>query len=127
MVIYKDLFIAGGRNSETLPAAVGDVRAFDVRTGKMRWDFHTIPQPGEFGYNTWPPEAYKTIGAANNYWAGRYNPSLNTASLKDMKKMMASWPKPLDGPETWFELRAARVHPFEAVELARLLTQQFTY
>jgi hypothetical protein len=68
-----------------------------------------------------------TIGAANNYWAGRYNPSLNTASLKDMKKMMASWPKPLDGPETWFELRAARVHPFEAVELARLLTQQFTY
>ena len=69
VVIYKDLFIAGGRNSETLPAAVGDVRAFDVRTGKMRWAFHTIPQPGEFGYNTWPPDAYKTIGAANN-WAG---------------------------------------------------------
>jgi glucose dehydrogenase len=69
VVIYKDLFIAGGRNSETLPAAPGDVRAFDVRTGKMRWAFHTIPQPGEFGYNTWPPDAYKTIGAANN-WAG---------------------------------------------------------
>jgi quinoprotein glucose dehydrogenase len=69
VVIYKDMFIAGGRNSETLPAAVGDVRAFDVRTGKMRWAFHTIPQPGEFGYNTWPPDAYKTIGAANN-WAG---------------------------------------------------------
>src|SRR3984885_8416984 len=69
VVIYKDTFIAGGRNSETLPAAPGDVRAFDVRTGKMRWAFHTIPQPGEFGYNTWPPDAYKTIGAANN-WAG---------------------------------------------------------
>ena len=69
VVIYKDMFIAGGRNSETLPAAPGDVRAFDVRTGKMRWAFHTIPQPGEVGYNTWPPEAYKTIGAANN-WAG---------------------------------------------------------
>jgi hypothetical protein len=68
-----------------------------------------------------------TIGEANSHWAGSYNPSLNTASLKDMKKMMASWPMPLDGPETWFELRAARVHPFEAVELARLLTQQFTY
>ena len=47
-VIYKDLFIVGGRNSETLPAAPGDIRAFDVRTGKMRWAFHTIPQPGEF-------------------------------------------------------------------------------
>jgi quinoprotein glucose dehydrogenase len=69
VVIYKDMFIAGGRNSETLPAAPGDVRAFDVRTGKMRWAFHTIPQPGEFGYNTWPPDAYKIIGAANN-WAG---------------------------------------------------------
>src|ERR1700722_8915347 len=69
VVIYKDMFIAGGRNSETLPAAPGDVRAFDVRTGKLRWDFHTIPQPGEFGYNTWPPDAYKIIGAANN-WAG---------------------------------------------------------
>jgi quinoprotein glucose dehydrogenase len=69
VVIYKDMFIAGGRNSETLPAAPGDVRAFDVRTGKVRWAFHTIPQPGEVGYNTWPQEAYKTIGAANN-WAG---------------------------------------------------------
>jgi quinoprotein glucose dehydrogenase len=69
VVIYKDTFIAGGRNSETLPAAPGDIRAFDVRTGKIRWAFHTIPQPGEFGYNTWPPDAYKTIGAANN-WAG---------------------------------------------------------
>jgi hypothetical protein len=68
-----------------------------------------------------------TIAEANNFWFGNYNPSLNTASLKDMKKMMASWPRLLDGPETWFELRSARVHPFESVELARLLTQQFTY
>jgi quinoprotein glucose dehydrogenase len=68
-VIYKDLFIVSGRNSETLPAAPGDIRAFDVRTGKIRWTFRTIPQPGDFGYNTWPPDAYKTIGAANN-WAG---------------------------------------------------------
>jgi quinoprotein glucose dehydrogenase len=68
-VIYKDLFIVSGRNSETLPAAPGDIRAFDVHTGKLRWTFRTIPQPGDFGYNTWPPDAYKTIGAANN-WAG---------------------------------------------------------
>ncbi len=68
-VIYKDLFIVGGRNPEALPAPPGDVRAFDVHTGKVRWTFHTIPHPGEFGYNTWPENAWKTSGAANN-WAG---------------------------------------------------------
>jgi quinoprotein glucose dehydrogenase len=68
-VVYKDLFIAGGRNPETLPAPPGDIRAFDVRTGKLQWAFHTIPHPGEFGYDTWPPDAWKTSGAANN-WAG---------------------------------------------------------
>jgi quinoprotein glucose dehydrogenase len=68
-VIYKDLIIVGGRNPETLPAPPGDIRAYDVRTGKLRWSFHTIPHPGEFGYDTWPPDAWKTSGAANN-WAG---------------------------------------------------------
>jgi quinoprotein glucose dehydrogenase len=68
-IIYKDLIIVGGRNPETHPAPPGDVRAFDVRTGKLRWSFHTIPHPGEPGYETWPPEAWKTAGAANN-WAG---------------------------------------------------------
>jgi quinoprotein glucose dehydrogenase len=68
-IIYKDMIIAGGRNPETHPAPPGDVRAFDVRTGELRWSFHTIPRPGEPGYETWPPEAWKTAGAANN-WAG---------------------------------------------------------
>jgi quinoprotein glucose dehydrogenase len=68
-VIYRDLMIVGGRESETLPASPGDVRAYDVRTGKLRWSFHTIPHPGEFGYETWPKGAWKTSGAANN-WAG---------------------------------------------------------
>jgi len=68
-VIYKDLIIVGGREPETLPAPPGDIRAFDVRSGKVRWSFHTIPHPGEFGYDTWPKEAWKTSGAANN-WAG---------------------------------------------------------
>src|SRR3984957_12185479 len=67
--IYKDLMIVGGRESETLPASPGDIRAYDVRTGKLRWSFHTIPHPGEFGYDTWPKDAWKTSGAANN-WAG---------------------------------------------------------
>jgi glucose dehydrogenase len=68
-VVYKDLLIVGGRNPETLPAPPGDIRAYDVRTGALRWSFHTIPHPGEFGYDTWPKDAWKTSGAANN-WAG---------------------------------------------------------
>jgi len=68
-IIYKDLIIVGGRNPETHPAPAGDVRAFDLRTGKLRWSFHTIPHPGEPGYETWPADAWKTAGAANN-WAG---------------------------------------------------------
>jgi quinoprotein glucose dehydrogenase len=68
-IVYKDLVIFGGRNPETLPAPPGDIRAYDVRTGKLRWSFHTIPHPGEFGHNTWPKDAWKSSGAANN-WAG---------------------------------------------------------
>jgi quinoprotein glucose dehydrogenase len=68
-VVYKDLLIVGGRVSEGLPCTPGDIRAFDVRTGKMRWAFHTIPHPGEFGYKTWPKLAWKVSGSANN-WAG---------------------------------------------------------
>ncbi len=68
-IVYKDLIIVGGRNPETLPAPPGDVRAYDVRTGKLRWSFHTIPRPEEFGYQTWPAEGWKYSGAANN-WAG---------------------------------------------------------
>jgi quinoprotein glucose dehydrogenase len=68
-VIYKDLYIVGGRTSEGLPASFGDIRAYDVRTGKLRWTFHTIPRPGEYGYETWPRKAWTYTGAANN-WAG---------------------------------------------------------
>src|SRR3984957_16339628 len=68
-VVYKDLMIVGGRESETLPASFGDVRAYEVRTGKLRWSFHTIPRPGEFGYETWPKDAWNASGAANN-WTG---------------------------------------------------------
>jgi quinoprotein glucose dehydrogenase len=68
-IVYKDLIIVGGRNPETHPAPPGDIRAFDVHTGALRWTFHTIPRPGEPGYKTWPAGAWKTAGAANN-WAG---------------------------------------------------------
>ena len=68
-VIYKDLYIIGGRVSETEPASPGDIRAFDVRTGKLRWTFKTIPAPGELGADTWPAGAREKLGGANN-WAG---------------------------------------------------------
>lgn len=68
-VVYGDLLIIGSICSEGLPAAPGDIRAYDARTGKLRWAFHTIPHPGEFGHDTWPKDGWKTFGAANN-WAG---------------------------------------------------------
>ncbi len=68
-ILYKDLIIVGGRNPETPPAPPGDIRAFDVHTGALRWRFRTIPHPGEPGYDTWPKDAWETAGAANN-WAG---------------------------------------------------------
>jgi len=68
-VIYGDLLIQGTRVGEGEGSAPGDVRAYDVRTGKIRWTFHTIPHPGEFGYDTWPKDAWRTAGGANS-WAG---------------------------------------------------------
>src|SRR5262245_51135585 len=67
--IFEDLLILGSSVPETLPGTPGHIRAFDLKTGKLRWTFHTIPQPGEFAYDTWPPDAYKLIGGANA-WAG---------------------------------------------------------
>jgi quinoprotein glucose dehydrogenase len=68
-VVYKNLMIVGGRLGEALPTSPGDIRAYDVRTGALRWSFHTIPHPGEFGYETWPKDAWEYSGAANS-WAG---------------------------------------------------------
>lgn len=68
--VYKDILITGTRVSEAMDAAPGDIRAYDVRTGKRIWQFHTIPRPGEPGYETWEdPNAWKTTGGANN-WMG---------------------------------------------------------
>jgi len=68
-VIYKDMMIVGHLTSEDLPAAPGDIRAFDLRTGHQRWIFHTIPRDGEPGAETWPDAARRTAGGANN-WPG---------------------------------------------------------
>ncbi len=68
-VVFDDLLIMGSTVPETLPGTPGHIRAFDINTGKVRWTFHTIPQPGEFGYETWPKDAYEISGGANA-WAG---------------------------------------------------------
>ena len=69
--IYKNLIIMPTRVAEDASAAPGHIRAFDVITGQLVWTFHTIPFPGEKGYETWPANAYKNVntGAVNN-WAG---------------------------------------------------------
>ncbi len=68
-VIYQDMIILGSTVPETLPGTPGHIRAFDVNTGQMRWIFHTIPHPGEFGYETWSKTSYEISGGANA-WAG---------------------------------------------------------
>jgi quinoprotein glucose dehydrogenase len=68
-VIFEDLILMPSTVPETLPGSPGHIRAFDVKTGKQRWIFHTIPQPGEYGYETWPKDAWKISGGANA-WAG---------------------------------------------------------
>ncbi len=68
-IVYRDLIIMGGRVSESGGAAPGHIRAFNVHSGKQEWIFHTIPQPGEYGYETWPADAWVRVGGAN-VWAG---------------------------------------------------------
>ena len=63
--VFENLLILGSATNQGYGSAPGDIRAFDVRTGKLVWTFHTIPHPGEAGYETWPPEAWKTVGGAN--------------------------------------------------------------
>jgi quinoprotein glucose dehydrogenase len=67
--LYKDILITHGGVGETTPASPGDLRGWDVRTGKLLWTFHTIPYPGEEGYDTWPKDAYQKAGGANA-WTG---------------------------------------------------------
>lgn len=68
-VIFGDLIIMGSAVAETSGSAPGDIRAYSVRDGSLVWSFHTIPRPGEYGYDTWPDGAWKNAGGANA-WAG---------------------------------------------------------
>lgn len=68
-IIFRDLIIIGNEVSELYGAQPGYVRAYNVRTGQLEWTFHTIPLPGEYGYETWPKDAWKYAGGANS-WGG---------------------------------------------------------
>ena len=63
--IFENLIILGSFPGEGYLAPPGDLRAFDVRTGKLAWVFHTIPRQGELGYDTWPKDAYKYMGGVD--------------------------------------------------------------
>jgi quinoprotein glucose dehydrogenase len=63
--VFENLIILGSATGEGYGDPPGDIRAYDVLTGKLVWTFHTIPRPGEFGYETWPKDAWKTAGGVN--------------------------------------------------------------
>jgi glucose dehydrogenase len=65
--VFENLIILGSATNQEYASAPGDIRAFDVRTGALVWTFHTVPRPGEYGYETWPDGAWKTVGGANNW------------------------------------------------------------
>ena len=61
------MIILGSATSEAYGSPPGDIRAYDVLTGKTVWSFHTLPHPGEFGYDTWPKDAWKYVGGVNTW------------------------------------------------------------
>ncbi len=65
--VFEDLIILGSATGEGYFSTPGDIRAYNVITGKEEWIFHTIPREGEFGYNTFPPKAYTYIGGVNTW------------------------------------------------------------
>jgi len=67
--VFEDLLILGSATNEEYESGPGDIRAFNVQTGRLVWTFHTVPHPGELGYDTWPKDAWKTVGGANA-WSG---------------------------------------------------------
>jgi len=65
--VWKNLLIMGSASGEGWMTPPGDIRAYDIVSGKLTWQFHTVPLPGEYGYDTWPRDAYKYVGGANNW------------------------------------------------------------
>lgn len=79
--VFENLIILGSSPGEGYFSAPGHIRAYDVITGKLAWTFHTIPQPGEFGYDTWPKDAYKYAGGVNVWGEITVDPKRGIAYL----------------------------------------------
>ncbi len=83
-IVVGDVVVAGGgiddfQDRKEMPP--GDIRGFDVRTGKQLWVFQTIPQPGEFGNDTWQNDSWKYTGAANAWSCISADPELGYVYL----------------------------------------------
>jgi quinoprotein glucose dehydrogenase len=65
--VFENLIILGSATGEGYMSPPGDIRAYDVLTGRLVWTFHTVPRPGEFGYDSWPKDAWKYVGGTNNW------------------------------------------------------------
>ena len=65
--VFENLLTLGSSTGEEYTTPPGDLRAYDITTGKLAWIFHTVPHPGEFGYGTWPKDAWKYIGSTNTW------------------------------------------------------------
>lgn len=79
--VFEDLVIVGSATGEGYMSPPGDIRAYNVLTGKLAWKFHTVPHPGEFGYETWPKDAWKYIGGNNNWGEMTVDPKLGIAYI----------------------------------------------
>jgi quinoprotein glucose dehydrogenase len=65
--VFENLLIVGSNVGEGYGSPPGDIRAYDIVSGKLVWTFHTIPRPGEYGYETWPEDAFRYAGGANTW------------------------------------------------------------
>lgn len=65
--VFENLLLVGTAPGEGYMSPPGDLRAYDVLSGKVAWTFHTVPRPGEFGYETWPKDAWKYVGGTNTW------------------------------------------------------------
>ena len=79
--VFENLIIVGSAPGEGYMSPPGDIRAYDVLTGKLVWTFHTVPRPGEFGYDTWPKDAWKYIGGTNNWGEMTIDPQRGIAYI----------------------------------------------
>ena len=76
--IYKNVMVIGADTAEMPECPAGDTRAYDARTGKKLWQFHTVPQPGEIGHETWLDDGWKGRSGTNMWvWYTTYDPANN--------------------------------------------------